>query len=103
MPTMKKLEQGITDFKEYIDNDCYFVDKTHLISHLIDHVSKVHLITRPRPFWKNFEPEHDPLLLRGPFPNSGLTSLPMRIFLTIFPSPNIPNVLITWGSIRLLP
>ena len=49
---MKKLEQGISDFKEYIDSDCYFVDKTHLIGYLIDHPSKVHLITRPRRFGK---------------------------------------------------
>ena len=48
----KKLTQGITDFKEFIDNDCYFVDKTHLITHLIDDPSKVHLITRPRRFGK---------------------------------------------------
>ena len=49
---MKKLEQGITDFKEFIDEGCYFVDKTHLIGYLIDHPSKVHLITRPRRFGK---------------------------------------------------
>ena len=48
----KKLEQGITDFKKFIDNDCYFVDKTRLIAHLIDHPSEVHLITRPRRFGK---------------------------------------------------
>ena len=29
----KNLTQGITDFKEFIDNDCYFVDKTCLIAH----------------------------------------------------------------------
>ena len=48
----KKLEQGITDYKEFIDKNCYFVDKTHLIAYLIDHPSKVHLITRPRRFGK---------------------------------------------------
>ena len=48
----KKLEQGITDYKKFIDNDCYFVDKTRLIAHLIDHPSEVHLITRPRRFGK---------------------------------------------------
>ena len=48
----KKLEQGITDFKELISENCYFVDKTHLITYLIDHPSKVHLITRPRRFGK---------------------------------------------------
>ena len=49
---MKKLEQGISDFKKYIDSDCYFVDKTHLIGYLIDHPGEVHLITRPRRFGK---------------------------------------------------
>ena len=48
----KNLTQGITDFKEFIDNDCYFVDKTRLIAHLINDPSKVHLITRPRRFGK---------------------------------------------------
>ena len=48
----KKLEQGITDYKKFIDNDCYFVDKTRLIAHIIDHPSEVHLITRPRRFGK---------------------------------------------------
>ena len=49
---MKKLEQGISDFKKYIDSDCYFVDKTHFIGYLIDHPGEVHLITRPRRFGK---------------------------------------------------
>ena len=49
---MKNLELGISDFKKYIDSNCYFVDKTHLIGHLIDHPSEVHLITRPRRFGK---------------------------------------------------
>lgn len=48
----KKLVQGISDFKKFLDNDCYFVDKTHLIAHLIDNPSEVHLITRPRRFGK---------------------------------------------------
>ena len=48
----KKLEQGITAFKEFISENCYFVDKTRLIAYLIDHPSKVHLITRPRRFGK---------------------------------------------------
>ncbi len=48
----KNLTQGITDFKEFIDNNCYFVDKTRLIEHLINDPSKVHLITRPRRFGK---------------------------------------------------
>ena len=48
----KNLTQGITDFKKFIDNDCYFVDKTRLIAHLINDPSEVHLITRPRRFGK---------------------------------------------------
>ena len=49
---MKKLEQGISDFRKFITEGCYFVDKSHLIAHLIDHPSEVHLITRPRRFGK---------------------------------------------------
>ena len=43
----KRLSQGISDFKKFIDENCYFVDKTHLIKYLIDNPSEVHLITRP--------------------------------------------------------
>ena len=48
----KNLTQGITDFKKFIDSNCYFVDKTHLIGCLIGDPSEVHLITRPRRFGK---------------------------------------------------
>ena len=65
---MKKLEQGITDFKEFIDENCYFVDKTHLISYLIDHPSKVHLITRPRRFGKTLNLSMIRCFLEAPLP-----------------------------------
>ena len=65
---MKKLEQGITDFKEFIDEGCYFVDKTHLIAHLIDHPSKVHLITRPRRFGKTLNLSMIRHFLEAPLP-----------------------------------
>ena len=64
----KKLTQGITDFKEFIDNDCYFVDKTHLIAHLIDDPSKVHLITRPRRFGKTLNLSMIRCFLEAPLP-----------------------------------
>ena len=64
----KKLTQGITDFKEFIDNDCYFVDKTQLIAHLIDHPSKVHLITRPRRFGKTLNLSMIRHFLEAPLP-----------------------------------
>ena len=64
----KKLTQGITDFKEFIDNDCYFVDKTHLIAHLIDDPSKVHLITRPRRFGKTLNLSMIRHFLEAPLP-----------------------------------
>ena len=64
----KKLTQGITDFKEFIDNDCYFVDKTHLITHLIDDPSKVHLITRPRRFGKTLNLSMIRHFLEAPLP-----------------------------------
>ena len=49
---MQTLQLGISDFKEFIDEGCYFVDKTHLIGYLINNPGKVHLITRPRRFGK---------------------------------------------------
>ena len=65
---MKKLEQGITDFKKFIDEDCYFVDKTHFIGYLIDHPSEVHLITRPRRFGKTLNLSMIRHFLEAPLP-----------------------------------
>ncbi len=47
-----KLPIGISDFKELIQSDCQFIDKTLLIQEVIDDSSKVMLITRPRRFGK---------------------------------------------------
>jgi len=49
---LKKLPIGVSDFKEVITENCYFVDKTFLIKELIDDGSKVVLIPRPRRFGK---------------------------------------------------
>lgn len=48
----KKISIGYEDFKEILDNNCYFVDKTLMIKELIESKSKVSLITRPRRFGK---------------------------------------------------
>ncbi len=48
----KKLPIGIDDFKEIIENDYYFVDKSMLINELLDKKSKVTLLPRPRRFGK---------------------------------------------------
>ena len=47
---MKRLPIGIEDFKELIDKDCYYVDKTSFIPDIIN--EKVALYTRPRRFGK---------------------------------------------------
>lgn len=47
---MKRLPIGIEDFKELIDKDCYYVDKTSFITDIIN--EKVALYTRPRRFGK---------------------------------------------------
>ena len=47
---MKKIRTGIENFKEMIDSDAYYVDKTNLIKDTIDR--KVVLYTRPRRFGK---------------------------------------------------
>ena len=49
---MKKIPVGIEDFKEIINNNCYYVDKTKFISNILDDGSKVKLFTRPRRFGK---------------------------------------------------
>ncbi|MEN8907777.1 MAG: AAA family ATPase [Clostridiales bacterium] len=49
---MKRETVGVDDFKEFIDNDLYFVDKTMFIKDIIDDSSKVLLITRPMGFGK---------------------------------------------------
>ena len=82
---MKKLEQGITDFKEFIDEDCYFVDKTHLIAYLIDHPSKVHLITRPRRFGKTLNLSMIRHFLEAPLPPH--TGNPLFALRTSLPPP----------------
>ncbi|MGL5348987.1 MAG: AAA family ATPase [Cetobacterium sp.] len=48
----KKLPVGIDDFKEIIENNYYFVDKSMLINELLDKKSKVTLLPRPRRFGK---------------------------------------------------
>lgn len=49
---MKGLPLGIEFFKEMIDKECYYVDKTMLIKSLMDSTAKVSLFTRPRRFGK---------------------------------------------------
>ena len=48
----KKIAIGVEDFKEIIDKDTYFVDKTLMIKKLIESQAKVTLFTRPRRFGK---------------------------------------------------
>ena len=48
----KPLPVGYENFREIIDKECYFVDKTFFIKELIDKKLKVNLFTRPRRFGK---------------------------------------------------
>lgn len=48
----KTLPLGYEDFKEVIDEQLYFVDKTMFIRDIIRNKSKNNLITRPRRFGK---------------------------------------------------
>ncbi len=52
MAEKKQILQGIDNFKEIIDNNGYYVDKTLLAKDLIDRHDKILLITRPRRFGK---------------------------------------------------
>jgi hypothetical protein len=48
----KRLPIGISDFKELIENNYYFVDTSNLITDIFNEASKISLITRPRRFGK---------------------------------------------------
>ena len=48
----KILPIGIDDFKEIIEENYYFIDKTEMIKDLLTYKTKVTLITRPRRFGK---------------------------------------------------
>ena len=48
----KQIAIGVEDFKEIIDKDGYFVDKTLMIQNLIESQTKVTLFMRPRRFGK---------------------------------------------------
>ncbi len=50
---MKKIPIGNDDFKDLIENDNYYVDKTASIEELLSNGSKVVLYTRPRRFGKS--------------------------------------------------
>ena len=48
----KKLPIGLSDFKEVIEYDYYYFDKTKFIENILEDRSKVKLFTRPRRFGK---------------------------------------------------
>ena len=48
----KKISIGVEDFKEIINKDGYFIDKTLMMKELIESQSMVTLFTRPRRFGK---------------------------------------------------
>jgi hypothetical protein len=49
---MKKIVQGLDNFKKLIDVNAYYVDKTLLIKDMIDSSNQIVLMTRPRRFGK---------------------------------------------------
>lgn len=48
----KRIPIGISDYKQLIENDCYYVDKTLLIKEVFEESGHATLITRPRRFGK---------------------------------------------------
>lgn len=65
---MKKIGIGYENYKEFIDQDLYYIDKTMLIRDIVEKGGKVTLFTRPRRFGKTlalsmlrtfFEQEYD--------------------------------------------
>ena len=52
VPIVKKIGIGYEDYKRFIDEDMYYVDKTMLINDVINKGGEVTLFTRPRRFGK---------------------------------------------------
>ncbi|WP_432205330.1 AAA family ATPase (plasmid) [Cetobacterium somerae] len=48
----KKLPIGVSDFKEIIEDNYYYVDKTNFVAEILEKRAKATLITRPRRFGK---------------------------------------------------
>lgn len=51
---MRKISLGTSDFKEVIDNNRYFVDKTLIIKEFLEDSGEIVLLPRPRRFGKTF-------------------------------------------------
>ena len=49
---MRRFPLGIDNFRELVEEQYYFVDKTYFIKDLLDTRAKVTLLTRPRRFGK---------------------------------------------------
>ena len=52
MTGRRRIAIGMEDYKEIIEKNCYYVDKTLFIRDLLDKGGKVNLFTRPRRFGK---------------------------------------------------
>lgn len=49
---MRPIAIGVSDFRNIIANNCFYVDKTKFIEELVNDMTAVHMITRPRRFGK---------------------------------------------------
>ncbi|MDY4802191.1 MAG: AAA family ATPase [Fusobacterium mortiferum] len=49
---MRPIAIGVSDFRNIIANNCFYVDKTKFIEELVNDMTAVQLITRPRRFGK---------------------------------------------------
>ena len=48
----KPIGIGVESYRDIVDGDYYYVDKTLMIKELLDYGAQVELITRPRRFGK---------------------------------------------------
>ena len=71
---IKSVPKGIDNFKELIDNDFYYIDKTLLIKEILDNNDKIDLITRPRRFGKTLNMSMLQYFFEKPSENNKSTS-----------------------------
>ena len=96
---MKKLPIGISDFRDMVTGDFYYVDKTLFIKDIMDKGDKIMLIPRPRRFGKTLNismiayyydccPEKLPMDSEGRFPTNR-NDLPRNSYKDLFRNFNI--------------
>ena len=77
---LKKVATDIKTFSDFIENDCYYVDKTQYIKTIMKDGSATMLFTRPRRFGKSITLSMLQSFLEMNYENPSDKSKPIALF-----------------------